>query len=201
MPLPQEKPHYTYADVLAWDEDFRAEIINGLVYAMSPPLTIHQRILSRLHLKIATHLEGKPCEVFPAPFGVRLFPEEDHSDDTMLEPDLVVVCDPAKIDERGCNGAPDLVIEILSPSTSSMDRVRKFNLYLEAGVREYWIVDPEDHSALVHVLDAANGLGSRYHTTAYGIPDPEDPLDRRYVSAIVPVTALPGLRIDLKTIF
>jgi Uma2 family endonuclease len=206
MPLLQEKdrrfpePHYTYADVLAWDEDFRAEIVKGEVYAMSPPLTIHQVILRNLMVRIGSYLEGKPCEVFPAPFGVRLFPKADRSDDTVLEPDLVVVCDPSKIDERGCNGAPDLVIEILSPSTSSRDRVLKFNLYLEAGVREYWVVDPEAKAVQVHVLE--NG---RYLTAAYGVYDPNDAdkgIDAgRYVSDLAPLTVLPGLSIDLKTIF
>jgi Uma2 family endonuclease len=196
MPLPQEKEHYTYADVLSWDEDFRAEIINGVVYAMSPPLTIHQRILMKLANKLANYLEGKTCEVFPAPFGVRLFPKEDQSDDTVLEPDVVVVCDPSKIDERGCNGAPDLVIEILSPSTSSHDRVRKFNLYLEAGVREYWIVDPDAKAIQVHILESG-----RYVSSAYGRRDPDDTGEDRYVSDIAPFATLPGLSIDLKTIF
>ncbi|GHV75366.1 hypothetical protein AGMMS49942_01870 [Spirochaetia bacterium] len=201
MPLLQEKEnHYTYADVLAWDEDFRAEIVNGEVYAMSPPITIHQRIVRKLTIKIGNYLEGKTCEVFPSPFGVRLFPEEDRSDNTVLEPDVVVICDPSKIDERGCNGAPDLIIEILSPSTSSRDRVLKFNLYLDAGVREYWIVDPETQSVQVHVLEQG-----RYVTSVYGIYDPND-TDKgintdRYVSDRVPFTVLPGLSIDLKTIF
>jgi Uma2 family endonuclease len=198
MPLLQEKEHYTYADVLEWDEDFRAEIINGVIYAMSPPATTHQRILMKLAGKLANFLEGKTCEVFPAPFGVRLFPEADQSDDTVLEPDLVVICDPSKIDSRGCNGAPDLVIEILSPSTSHKDRMLKFNLYLKAGVREYWIVDPETKSVQVHVLDRG-----RYITSAYGVYDPETmgEDERRYVPDTAPVAVLPGFSIDLKTIF
>jgi Uma2 family endonuclease len=196
MPLIQEKKHYyTYADYLEWDEDFRAEIVNGVVYAMSPPLTAHQILARNLTIEFGNYLRGKPCQLFPAPFGVRLFPKEDHSDDTVVEPDLVVVCDSSKIDKRGCNGAPDLVIEILSPSNAKWERIRKFNLYLEAGVREYWIVDPEDQVVQVHILDQ-----DRYTTAAYGIDDPEDPY-RKYTSDIVPVSVLPGFAIDLKTIF
>ncbi|GHV16925.1 hypothetical protein FACS189493_3630 [Spirochaetia bacterium] len=204
MPLTQEKhtrpprprgSHYTYADYLEWDEDFRAEIINGEVYAMSPPLTVHQRIVRKLTIKIGTWLEGKTCELFPAPFGVRLSPKEDYSDDTVLEPDLVVICDSAKIDERGCNGAPDLVIEILSPSNTNRDTLVKLNLYLDAGVREYWIVDPKNQYVQIYTLDQG-----RYFMTAYGICDPNDPLSR-FTQDIAPVGVLPGLTIDLKTIF
>jgi Uma2 family endonuclease len=201
MPLLQENEHYTYADVLTWGEDFRAEIINGELYAMSPPLSIHQLILSDLLITIGAWLKGKPCRVIPAPFGVRLFPRVDRRDDTVLEPDLVVICDPAKIDKRGCNGAPDLIIEILSPSTASRDRVVKFNLYLKAGVKEYWILDPEEQSVQVHILKEG-----RYDTTVYGIYNPDDPIKGipdpvRYVSDIVPVTVLPGFSIDLTALF
>ncbi|GHV81278.1 hypothetical protein AGMMS49944_30690 [Spirochaetia bacterium] len=195
MPLIQEKERYTYADCLEWDEDFRAEIINGVVYAMSPPLTAHQIVSMNLSIEFGSYLRGKPCRVFAGPFGVRLSPKEDLSDNTVLEPDLVVVCDSSKIDKRGCNGAPDLIIEILSPSNSRRDTLVKFNLYLDAGVREYWIVNPETQSVQVHILDQG-----RYITTAYGIGDPEDPY-REYTSDIVPVSVLPGLTIDLKTIF
>jgi Uma2 family endonuclease len=200
MPLLQEKQHYTYADCLEWDDSFRAEIINGEVYASddgsaSPPLTIHQILLRNLTVKLANFLEGKPCQVFPAPFGVRLFPKDDLSDNTVLEPDLVVIWDPSKIDKRGCNGAPDLIIEILSPSNSRRDTLVKFNLYLDAGVREYWIVNPETQSVQVHILDQG-----RYTTAAYGICDPEDPY-REHTSDMAPVSVLPGLTIDLKTIF
>ena len=97
---PDKQESYTYADYLEWDEDIRAEIINGHVYMMSPPLTVHQRISRKLFMKFAVFLEGKTCEVFSAPFGVRLFPREDRSDTTVAEPDTVVVCDPRKIDEQ-----------------------------------------------------------------------------------------------------
>ncbi|MDR0709113.1 MAG: Uma2 family endonuclease [Spirochaetaceae bacterium] len=187
--------HYTYADYLEWDEDFRAEIIGGRVFMMAPPLTVHQRVCGVLFNKIYNYLEGKPCEAFIAPFGVRLYPEEDHSDDTVVEPDIVVVCDSSKVDERGYNGAPDLVIEVLSPSTAQKDRLFKFRHYLKAGVREYWIVDPDTASVQVHVLDQG-----RFMTDAYGIIDPEDEL-AKYTSDRAPVSVLPGLEIDLKTVF
>jgi Uma2 family endonuclease len=193
--LKQYDEQYTYADYLEWDDDVRAELIYGTVYMMSPPLTVHQRILSRLHLKLASFLEGKTCEVFVAPFGVRLFPKEDLSDDTVVEPDIVVICDPSKIDERGCNGAPDLVIEILSPSNHRHDRLRKFNLYLDAKVREYWVVSPETKEVEVHVFE--NG---RYFTRIYGIIEPDDK-EKEMLPEVIPVSVLPGLEIDVKDVF
>jgi len=191
----EEKHYYTYADYLEWDEDVRAEIINGIAYMMSPPLTLHQRISMRLSTHISQFLKGKTCEVFAAPFGVRLFPKEDKSDDTVVEPDIVVICDPSKIDERGCNGAPDLVIEILSPSNSRKERLIKFDAYSRAKVREYWVVSPEDKGIEVHIFE--NG---RYFTRAYGVNEPDAAEDER-VPEIVPVSVLPGLEIDVKDIF
>ncbi|GHV78661.1 hypothetical protein AGMMS49944_04520 [Spirochaetia bacterium] len=201
MPLLQEKEHYTYADFLEWDEDFRAEIIDGEVYEMSPPLLEHQRISRKLLIKFDTFLEGKSCEVFAAPFGVRLFPTEDRRDDTVLQPDLIVVCDASTLDERGCNGAPDLVIEILSPSNTTREQPLKFNRYLEAGVREYWVVEPEYRFVQVNILDIEPKVRGRYVTSVYGISDPKEADPPRYASDVVPVTVLPGLSIDLKTIF
>jgi Uma2 family endonuclease len=191
---PESKP-YTYADYLEWDEDVRAEIINGDVYMMSPPFTSHQRIAGRLFTKLASFLEGKACEAFIAPFGVRLFPREDNSDNTVVEPDIVVVCDSLKIDERGCNGVPDLIIEILSPSSHRRDRLIKFNLYLKAKVREYWVVSPEDEEIAVHIFDEG-----RYFTRIYGVNEPDTREDERGPE-IVPVTVLPGLEINTKDIF
>jgi Uma2 family endonuclease len=186
----EEKDHYTYSDYMEWDEDVRAEIINGYIYMMSPPLTIHQRIAGRLLVKLANFLEGKTCEAFIAPFGVRLFPKEDKSDDTVVEPDITVVCDPLKIDDHGCNGPPDLIIEILSPSTRQKDRMIKLNLYQKAMVREYWIVFPENKEIEVHILEEG-----RYNTQVYGVKEDDD------IPEIIPVTVLPGLTIDTKNIF
>ena len=189
------KEYYTYADYLEWDEDVRAEIIYGSVYMMSPPLTVHQRISMRLSRIFSQFLQGKTCEVFAAPFGVRLFPREDKSDDTVVEPDIVVICAPGKIDVRGCKGPPDLIIEILSPSNTRKERLIKFDLYLKARVREYWIVSPETQEVEVHVLD--NG---RYFTQGYGLNEPDVKDDER-IQEIIPVTVLPGLEIDVKDIF
>ena len=191
----EEKEYYTYADYLEWDEEVRAEIINGVVYMMSTPLTIHQRIVGRLSVKIATFLEGKPCEVFTAPFRVRLFPKEDKSDDIVVVPDVVVICDPSKIDERGCNGAPDLVIEVLSPPDREKDRLLKFNLYMEARVREHWVVFPESKEIEVNIYDRGHFIHN-----IFGVHAPDAKKDK-FIQEIIPVTVLPGLEIDAKDIF
>jgi Uma2 family endonuclease len=138
---------YNYADYRTWDDDTRWELIDGVAYAMSAPSTVHQRVLSRFHGQLFQLLSGNPCEVFPAPFDVRL--NADEEDDTVVQPDLSVICDKTKIDDKGCRGAPDLIIEIVSPSTSGYDKVLKYNKYRNAGVKEYWIADPSDKTVLV----------------------------------------------------
>ena len=156
MPLPAPKDRYTFADCLTWGESERIEIINGEAVMMAPPSRAHQKISGELFRQLANFLEGKKCEVYPAPFAVRLFEKDgDTPDDvdTMVEPDISVVCDHDKLDEYGCKGAPDLVVEILSPSTQRNDRLTKFNLYQRTGVREYWIVDPENKNIQVFLLD------------------------------------------------
>lgn len=146
MALPAEKPRYTFADVLTWDEDERVEIIDGEAIMMAPaPARVHQEISGELFRQLANYLWGKKCKVYAAPFDVRLFEEDGNRPedvDTVVEPDITIVCDPSKLDERGCKGAPDMVVEILSPATQRHDRFIKFSLYQKAGVREYWIVDP-----------------------------------------------------------
>ena len=156
MALPAEKARYTFADVLAWEENERIEIINGEAVMMAPPNRAHQEAVVELTAQLHEYLKGKRCKVYPAPFGVRLFEEDgDRPEDvdTMVEPDISVVCDPSKLDDAGCKGAPDLVVEILSPSSLRHDRFTKFNLYQRAGVREYWIVDPASKSAQSFVLE------------------------------------------------
>ena len=184
MPLLQEKSYYTYADVLEWDESVRAELINGEMFLMGPPFRMHQQITMELLLQIGKFLEDKPCKVYPSPFGVRLFPQNDLGDDTYVEPDITVVCDSSKLDERGCNGAPDLIIEILSPSTASQDRLVKFRTYQQAGVREYWIVDPD-----AATIQACRLEQQGYVVTMFGKTD------------TAPAAALPGLEIDLEKVF
>ncbi len=155
---------------------------------MSPPLTDHQRISGELFRQLANSLSGKKCVAFPAPFGVRLFEEDGDTPedvDTMVEPDISVVCDRDKLDKYGCKGAPDLVIEILSPSTRRYDRFTKLNLCQRAGVREYWIVDPDSKEVQTFLLD-----GGRYFVKDYGTA--EDKLK---------VEVLEDCVIDLSTVF
>ena len=152
MPIPARNASYTFADVLTWDEGERIEIISGEAYMMATPSRLHQEISMELARQLANFLEGKQCRVYPAPFGVRLFERDgDRPEDvdTMVEPDISVVCDRNKLDQYGCKGAPDLIVEILSPSTQRHDQLVKLNLYQRAGVREYWIVDPENETVRV----------------------------------------------------
>ena len=159
MPVPAPKDHHTFADCLTWGENERIEIINGEAVMMAPPSRTHQEISGALFAQLYTFLEGKKCRVYSAPFAVRLFEKEGDTPedvDTTVEPDLSVVCDASKLDDAGCKGAPDLVMEILSPSTMRHDRFTKFNLYQRAGIREYWIVDPSSKSIQVFVLEDGN---------------------------------------------
>ena len=156
MPVPAPKDHYTFADCLTWGESERIEIINGEAVMMAPPTRIHQEILMELSRQLANFLEGKKCKVYPAPFAVRLFEKDGDSPenvDTMVEPDISVVCDHDKLDKYGCKGAPDLVVEVLSPSTERHDRLVKLDLYQRASVREYWIVSPDEKTVQVFLLD------------------------------------------------
>ncbi len=155
---PAQKPQqsFTYGDYRLWSEDERWELIDGEAFAMSPaPTRTHQTILGEIFRQVANFLEGKPCQVFIAPFDVRL-PESNETDDeveTVVQPDLVVVCDASKLDEKGCRGAPDWVVEVLSPSTASKDHVRKKLLYQHHGIREYWLVHPTDHILTRYLLE------------------------------------------------
>lgn len=187
MALSQEKS-YTYADILDWPENERVELIDGKVYMMSPPARRHQKVCGEIFVQIHNYLRGKQCEVYHAPFGVRLFEKKDdkpHNVNTFVEPDITVVCDPEKLDDYGCKGAPDLIIEILSPSTMRTDRLLKFNLYQKAGVKEYWIVDPT--SKVVQILTLEEG--QYYAPMVYTAQD------------IVPVGVLEDCRIDLSQVF
>ena len=161
MALPAKQLNYTFADLLGWDDPQRAELIGGEIFMMAPPSRVHQRISVELTRQLANFLEGKGCEVYAAPFAVRLFAGEEstpENTDTVLEPDISVICDKSKLDRYGCKGAPDFIIEILSPSTRRHDRLVKLGLYQQAGVREYWIVDPESRSVLVFLSDGSGML-------------------------------------------
>ncbi|KEO83218.1 Uma2 family endonuclease [Tumebacillus flagellatus] len=138
------QPPVSYADLLRLPEEERWEIVNGVPYNMTPaPTPRHQEIVQNLSLEFGSYLRGKSCRVYPAPFDVRLLADgkKDSDVSTVVQPDLSIICDPEKIDDRGCLGAPDLVVEVSSPSTRRRDKVEKLRLYRKAGVREYWIVD------------------------------------------------------------
>ncbi|MCL2852088.1 MAG: Uma2 family endonuclease [Defluviitaleaceae bacterium] len=173
---------YTYDDYASWDNDTRWELIDGAPYAMGSPTSDHQSISMSLGSQFYNHLKGKTCRVFAAALDVRL--NFDKGDDTVVQPDIVVICDRNKIDKRSCLGAPDLVVEILSPATARIDKVKKFNKYMEAGVKEYWVVDPDTSSVQVHVLKE-----KYYVTNAYDDTD------------TVSVSVLPGCEINLAEVF
>jgi Uma2 family endonuclease len=179
---------YTFADYLQWTGDARWELIDGVAYNMTPaPSRRHQKISGELFLQFGLFLRGKRCEAYDAPFDVRLPKpgESDETTSTVVQPDLVVVCDPAKLDDRGCKGAPDLVIEILSPDSVARDQKEKFLLYEQAGVLEYWLVHPTDRIVTVFHRGADG---------AYGRPAVYTPGEH------IRVGVLPELEIDLAAV-
>ncbi len=152
IPLKKDEDRFTYKNYLTWPENERWELIDGIAYDMTPaPSKTHQGISIALSSMFYNYLKDKNCKVFPAPFDVR-FAEKNARDediDTVVQPDIVVVCDKSKLDDRGCIGAPDLVIEILSPATAAKDMKEKFALYEKHGVLEYWLVQPLDKTVMV----------------------------------------------------
>ncbi len=181
---------FTYGQYYHWDDGERWELIDGVPYNMTPaPRRRHQGILIHVASRIENFLRDKPCQIYSAPFDVRL-PDFDEQDDdevpTVVQPDLVVVCDEKKLDDRGCRGAPDLVVEILSSSTSRKDLTVKFDLYERAGVREYWIIHPSEESLMIFTLGRDG---------TYGRPQGYGRGDR------VTSTVLEGLELDLEEVF
>ncbi len=147
---------YTYADYLTWMFDERVELIKGGIFKMSPaPTSWHQTISGNVFHELKLFIKKNPCKVFSAPFDVRLAVNSQKDKDiiTVVQPDICIICDVAKIDEKGCNGAPDLIVEILSPATSKRDVKDKYQLYEENGVKEYWIVHPEEQILEAFILD------------------------------------------------
>ncbi|MBD5518346.1 MAG: Uma2 family endonuclease [Lachnospiraceae bacterium] len=142
---------YTVADIEALPEGQRAELIDGEMFMMASPTLTHQELLVRISANIWNYISGHKgeCRVLPAPFAVYIKNDDRH----YVEPDISVICDEKKLDEKGCHGAPDWVIEIVSPTSGQMDYVRKFALYQTAGVREYWIVDPQQETVTVYDLE------------------------------------------------
>ncbi len=141
---------FTIEDIYDLPEGERAELINGRIYMMAHPSTRHQRLIQFFVVTIGKYIESHKgdCEIIPAPFAV--FLQEDSGSEIYVEPDISVICDPKKVDDKGCHGAPDWIIEIVSPSSRQMDYSRKQLLYLDAGVREYWAVDPARETILIY---------------------------------------------------
>lgn len=146
---------YSYANYLRWRFEERLELIRGKIFEMSAPATFHQEVLRELFGALYMHLKGHQCKVFSAPFDIR-FPKDskaDHQIYNVVQPDICVICDLQKLDRKGCIGAPDIVVEILSPGNNKKELQIKYGLYQEFGVREYWIVDPNNKTVLKHVLN------------------------------------------------
>ncbi len=157
---------YSYADYFRWKFKERVELIKGLIYKMSPaPSPVHQSVAFKMGFKLGLFIT---CPIFPAPFDVRLPDSTKQKNDqlvyTVVQPDICVVCDAAKIDDRGCIGAPDLVIEILSPGNTQKEMGIKFTLYEESGVKEYWLVQPQDKIILVYILKDNKYIGLKPYT-------------------------------------
>jgi len=151
---------YTYADYLKWTFDERLELIKGKIFKMSPaPGSVHQIISATVSNELYNYLKGKRCRVFSAPFDVRLIRRllDDKDVTTVVQPDICVICDPAKVDAKGCLGSPDIVVEILSPGNNKKELRNKFEAYEEAGVLEYWIINPTEKNLLQYIL-----IDSRY---------------------------------------
>jgi Uma2 family endonuclease len=146
---------YTYADYLKWTFDERLELIKGKIFKMSPaPGSIHQRLAHRISLKLGNYLIGKSCEIFFAPFDVRLSRRSANEKEilTVVQPDICVICDNKKVDDKGCLGAPDIVVEILSPGNNKKELQNKYEVYEESGVLEYWIIHPLEKTFLKYTL-------------------------------------------------
>lgn len=155
---------YSYADYLTWQFEERVELLKGKIFRMSPaPNVLHQSVLTQLQGRLFQLLTDKPCNLFSAPFDVRLYDSKKskRNEDvfTVVQPDLCVICDPNKLDEHGAIAAPELVIEILSPGNSKKEMKYKYDLYEEAGVMEYWIVDPVYKTVFVYVLENGKFVG------------------------------------------
>jgi len=189
-PLAEKKDElFTYGDYLRWDDDERWELIDGIAYNMTPdPSRFHQKISLELILQLGNFFRNTSCEVYAAPFDVRL-PEGDEADEavrTVVQPDISVICDQSKLDDKGCKGSPDLIVEILSPATARKDMKEKFVRYERAGVKEYWIVDPS--GKIVTVFKRSNeGL--------FGRPDVYGKEDR------INVSIFEGLEVELLSVF
>ena len=164
---------YTYSDYLLWQFHERVELIKGFIMKMSPaPSMVHQRISNNLSFELNNYFRRKSCDVFQAPFDVRLPIASAKKDATVVQPDLCIICDENKLDTRGCNGSPDLIIEIISSSNSKHDVDTKFKLYEEAAVKEYWLVEPNDKMILIYTLINGKYIGLKPFTEGEKIESP-----------------------------
>jgi Uma2 family endonuclease len=183
--IQRDARRHTYGDYLEWSGEHGQELIDGVAYVREPPAPsrYHQEILRELFGQVWTALEGKPCHVYVAPFDVRL-PKNNETDEqveTVVQPDLLIVCDRKKLDDRGVRGAPDWVVEVLSPGTSNYDLTKKVPLYERAGVPEVWLVHPTDRTLTIYILKDDG---------RYGLPT------RRELSGESWLAAVPNVRID-----
>lgn len=189
-PILAENETYTFADYLSWDSPERYELIDGEAVLLAAPSPSHQEISGAIYAQLWNYLEGKKkCKAYPAPFDVRLFEQEGDSPEnvnTVVQPDITLVCDLSRLDDRGYRGAPDMILEILSPSTRRYDRLTKLELYQRAGVKEYWIVNPDEQTAQVYLLDE------------HGLLRLREEYDRK---GIAKVNSLDGCFIELSRVF
>src|SRR5690606_3942831 len=179
---------YSYADYLTWQMDEMVEIIKGRLFKMTAaPSRIHQKVAAKLTYILYGFLEGKPCEVYTAPFDVRLPKTSTRDEDiyTVVQPDICVVCDPTKLDDAGCLGAPDLIVEILSPGNNQKEVQNKYEVYQESSVKEYWIIHPSEQTLLIYSLQNGRFVPSRLFTSG-----------DKVVSH-----AIPGFNLDLEQFF
>ena len=181
---------YSYADYLTWRFDEYVELLRGKLSRMAAPSRYHQRVVGRMHTILDVYLEYKTCQVYTAPFDVRLLDHRKTTIDkeifTVIQPDICVICDETKLDKQGCLGSPDLIIEVLSPGTQEKDIIDKFELYEFNSVKEYWIASPFEENVLVFDLDDSGKYQFRKVYTK---------------SQKIPVKVLDGLEIELKRVF
>ncbi len=177
--LKRDSRHHTYADYLVWSNTYGDELINGTAYVREPPAPArsHQRIIGELHLQIANALSEEPCHVYLAPFDVRLPKSKENDDqvDTVVQPDILIVCDLHRLDARGMRGAPDWLAEVISPGTAQHDKRVKVPAYERAGVREVWLIDPIERTLTIYLLQAghygeATLLGLKGKTKLTAVP-------------------------------
>jgi Uma2 family endonuclease len=181
---------YTYADYLTWQFQERVELLRGKIFKMSPaPSRKHQEVSVQLFRKLDAFFITHTCNIYYAPFDVRLVNFKKSTDDakvlTVVQPDICVICDKGKLDDRGCLGSPDLIIEILSPGNSKKEMDNKFDLYEENGVKEYWIVEPYQKSILIYTLQNGKYIGLKPFSEEGTIKSP----------------LFPGLDFDIKGVF